>query len=55
MYSVLNVYFFYPVPPHVRHGLRGLPPSCGRSVTNFRGWDAHDEQLRCPDEVDGDI
>jgi hypothetical protein len=21
--------FFYPMPPHVRHGLRGLPPGCG--------------------------
>jgi hypothetical protein len=31
------------------------PPGCGRSVTDFLGWDAHEEQLRCPDEVDGDI
>jgi hypothetical protein len=30
------------------------PPGCGRSVTDFWGWDAHEEQLRCPDEVDGD-
>jgi hypothetical protein len=31
------------------------PPGWGRSVTDFWGWDAHEAQLRCPDEVDGDI
>jgi hypothetical protein len=31
------------------------PPGCGRSVTDFWGWDAHEAQLRCPDEVDGDM
>jgi hypothetical protein len=31
------------------------PPGCRRSVTDFRGWDVHEAQLRCPDEVDGDI
>jgi hypothetical protein len=31
------------------------PPGCGRNVTDFWGWDAYEEQLRCPDEVDGDI
>jgi hypothetical protein len=31
------------------------PPGCGQSVTDFLGWDAHEAQLRCPDEVDGDI
>jgi hypothetical protein len=30
------------------------PPGCGRSVTDFWGWDTHEAQLRCPDEVDGD-
>jgi hypothetical protein len=30
------------------------PPGCGRSVTDFRGWNFHGEQLRCPDVVDGD-
>jgi hypothetical protein len=30
------------------------PPGCGRSVTDFWGWDAHEAQLCCPDEVDGD-
>jgi hypothetical protein len=33
----------------------GPRPGCGRSVTDFWGWDAHEAQLRCPDEVDGDI
>ena len=28
-----------------------LPPGHGRSVTDFWGWDAHEEQLRCPDGV----
>jgi hypothetical protein len=31
------------------------PPGCGRRVTDFWGWDAHEEQLRSPDEVDSDI
>jgi hypothetical protein len=31
------------------------PPGCGRSVTDFWGSNAHEAQLRCPDEVDGDI
>jgi hypothetical protein len=30
-------------------------PACGRSVTDFWGWDAHEAQLRCPDDVDCDI
>jgi hypothetical protein len=30
-------------------------PGCGRSVTDFWGWDPHEAQLRCSDEVDGDI
>jgi hypothetical protein len=30
------------------------PPGCGRSVTDFWGWDADEAQLSCPDEVDGD-
>jgi hypothetical protein len=40
---------------NVPYGLRGLPSGCGRSVTDFGGRDAHEAQLRCPDEVDGDI
>jgi hypothetical protein len=31
------------------------PPGCGRNATDFWGWDAHEAQLRFPDEVDGDI
>jgi hypothetical protein len=31
------------------------PPGCGQSVTDVWDWDAHEAQLRCPDEVDGDI
>jgi len=32
-----------------------LPPGHGSSVTDFRGWDAHEVQLRCPDDMSGDI
>jgi hypothetical protein len=32
-----------------------FPPGCDQSVTDFWDWDAHEAQLRCPDEVDGDI
>ena len=28
-----------------------LPPGHGRSVTGFWVWDAHEAQLRCPDDV----
>ena len=28
-----------------------LPPGHGRSVTDFWGWDAHEAQLHCPDDV----
>jgi hypothetical protein len=31
------------------------PPGCDRSVTDFWGWVTHEAQLRCGDEVDGDI
>jgi hypothetical protein len=43
------------MPPHIPYGLRGLPSRLWPSVTDFWGWDAHEAQLRCPDEVDGDI
>jgi hypothetical protein len=48
--------FFLPVPPDM--SLMDFVvslPGCGRSVTEFWGWDAHEAQLRYPDEVDGDI
>jgi len=32
-----------------------LPPGHGSSVTDFLGWDAHQAQLRCPDDVSGNI
>jgi len=31
------------------------PSGHGRSVADFWGWDAHEAQLRCPDDVSGDI
>ena len=31
-----------------------LPPGHGKSVTDFWGWNAHEAQLRCPDDVSGD-
>ena len=27
----------------------------GDSVADFRGWDAHEARLRCPDNVSGDM
>ena len=46
--------FFNPMPPHVLVDFVVLPPGHGRSVTDFWGWDAHETQLRCPDDVSGD-
>jgi len=48
-------FFFGPMPPHVLMDFVVLPPGHGRSVTNFWGWDAHEAQLHCPDDVSGDI
>jgi hypothetical protein len=31
------------------------PPGCGRSLTDFLGWDTREAQLRYPDEVYGDV
>ena len=44
-----------PMPPHVLVDFVVLPPGHGSSVTDFRGWDAHKAQLRCADDVTGDI
>jgi len=44
-----------PLPPHVLVDFVFLPPGHGRSVTDFWGWDAHEAQLRCSDDVSGDI
>jgi hypothetical protein len=43
------------MPPHVLVDFVVLPPGHGSSVTDFWGWDAHETQLRCPDDVSGDI
>jgi hypothetical protein len=46
---------FYPMPPHVLKDFVVFPPGHGSSVTDFCGWEAHEAQLRCPDDVSGDI
>jgi hypothetical protein len=46
---------FYPMPPHVLVDFVVLPPGHGSSVTDFWGWDAHETQLRSPDDASGDI
>jgi len=43
------------MPPHVLVDFAVLPPGHGRSVTDIWGWDALEAQLRCPDDVSGDI
>ena len=43
------------MPPHVIVDFVVLPPGHGRSVTDCWGWDGNDAQLRCPDDVSGDI
>ena len=43
------------MPQHVLVDFVVLPPGHGSSVTDFCVWDAHDTQLRCPDDVGGDI
>jgi len=43
------------MPPHVLVDFVVFPSGNGRSVTDFWGWDAHEMQLRCPDDVSGDI
>jgi hypothetical protein len=42
-------------PPHVLVDFVVLPPGHGNSVTDFWGWDGNEAQLRCPDDVSGDI
>jgi hypothetical protein len=41
--------------PHALVDFVVLPPEHGSSVTNFWVCDAHEAQLRCPDDVSGDI
>ena len=42
------------MPPRVLINFHGFPPSCGDSVADFWGWDAHEARLRCPGDVSGD-
>jgi hypothetical protein len=42
------------MPPHAHVDFVVPLPGCGRSVTDFWGWDAHRAQLRCPDDVSDD-
>ena len=44
-----------PVPPPVLMNFAVFPPGCGDSVADFWGWGAHEAQLRCPDDVSGDM
>jgi hypothetical protein len=49
-------FFFFPQCHHMSlMDFIVSPPGCGRSVTDFWGLNAHEAQLRCPNEVDGDI
>jgi hypothetical protein len=43
------------MPPHVLIDFVVFPPGHGSSVTEFWALDAHEAQLRCPDDVSGDI
>jgi hypothetical protein len=51
----LTFFILYPMPPHVLMDFVVFPPGHGSSVTDFWGWDANEAQLRCPDDVSGDI
>jgi len=51
IFITIHRFFFCPMPPHF---LAVLPPGHGRGVTDFWGWDAHEAQLRYPDDVSGD-
>ena len=51
----MYVYFFFPMPPHVLVDFVVLLSGHDRSVTDFWGCDADEAQLRCPDDVSGDI
>ena len=50
-----DLIFFNPKPPHVLVDFVVLPPVHGSSVTDFWGWDSHEAQLRCSDDVSSDI
>jgi hypothetical protein len=46
---------FFSNPTTCPYRLRGPPPGCGRSVTDFWCWGAHSEHLICPDDVSDDL
>ena len=50
-----GIFFFCPMPPRVLVDIVVLPLGHGSSVTDFWGWDTHEAQLCCPDNVSGDI
>jgi hypothetical protein len=47
--------FFWPMPPHVPYGLRGLLSRLWPKCNRLWGWDVHEAQIRCPDELGGNI
>jgi len=51
----IKTFCFRPMPPHILVDYVVLPPGHGSSVTEFRGSDGNKAQLRCPDDVSGDI
>ena len=53
--SILSFFFFSPMGPPVLMNFVVFPPGCGDSVADFWGWGAHEAQLRCPDDVSGDM
>jgi hypothetical protein len=52
MYLCMYVIIFPPIPTHVHIDIVVSLPGC---VTDFRGWDAHKAQLRCPDYLSDDM
>jgi hypothetical protein len=44
-----------PMSPHVHLEFVAPRPGGGRCVTDVGGWGAHRAQLRCPDDVSGDM
>ena len=44
-----------PMPPPILMNFVVFPPGCGDSVADFCGWGAHEAQLRCPNEMSGDM
>jgi hypothetical protein len=43
------------MPPHIPYGLCGLPSQLWLKCNRLLRLDAYKAQLRCPNEVDGDI